>query len=118
MENSYILLAYLEDNLLKNTCKSYLKEGYSELLAHKNVIILKKTDGNVNEDSELKMCSVFISMMNRMRFDRPVVMDISSLINRNIERLESNEFKSLKFNDRFIWEIRQLLAAEKVKREL
>ena len=50
-----------------------------------------------------------------MRFDIPYSDDISKIFNRHYERLHEEQFSRLKFNDTYIWELRQFLAIAKLK---
>ena len=112
---SYILLANLEDNFLHQTVNSLLKEGYTTLRKQGSYLIMMK--GDITETDE-KMADILFSMMKRMRFEVSCYQDISDMFNRHKERLEREQFSRLKFNDTFIWHIRQFLAALKVKKGL
>ncbi len=110
----YILLANLEENFLKHTLTSLIDDGYTLLKDENSFLIMRKGDNTRNRESEEKMAAVMFAMMKRMRFDVSCCEDISNIFNRNYERLVSENFSGLKFNDRYIWELRQFLTAKKV----
>lgn len=110
----YILLANLEENFLKNTMKSLIDDGYSVLHDEGNSLIMKKGDNDRDPESEKKMAVIMFSMMKRMRFDISCCEDISSIFNRNYDRLVEEQFSGLKFNDRYVWELRQYLTVLKI----
>ena len=112
---SYILLANLEENFLKQTAISLSREGYSPLKSRGDWLIMEKGDGDRNREDEEKMADVMFQMMKRMRFDVPFSDDISDIFNRHYQRLHEERFSRLKFNDRYIWELRQFLAINKLK---
>ena len=114
MEN-YILLANLEENFLHQSVNALLNEGYTILREQGSYLIMMK--GEVTPTDE-KMAEILFSMMKRMRFDVSCYEDVSNMFNSNKERLEKEQFSRLKFNDRFVWYIRQFLAALKVKKGL
>ena len=112
---SYILLANLEENFLKNTVRSLLDDGYSVLYTENEWMIMRKGDSDRDQESEAKMAAIMLKMMKRMRFSVSCCEDISSIFNRNYDRLVREQFSRLKFNDRYIWELRQFLATAIVK---
>ena len=110
----YILLANLEENFLRNTLTSLINDGYTLLYDENSFLIMRKGEDDRDRDSEIKMAEVMFAMMKRMRFDVSCCEDISSIFNRNYDRLVSENFSGLKFNDKFIWELRQFLTIKKV----
>ena len=112
---SYVLLANLEENLLKQTVISLDKEGYVPLKSRGDWLIMRKGDDDRNREDEEKMAEVMFQMMKRMRFDVPYSDDISNIFNRHYDRLHEERFSRLKFNDTYIWELRQFLAIAKLK---
>ena len=111
---SYVLLANLEENFLKQTVSSLTRDGYQPLKAQGNWLIMRKGEGSRNRENEEKMAEIMFQMMKRMRFDIPFCDDVSRLFNRHFDRLEDEQFGRLKFNDLYIWDLRQFFAAAKV----
>ena len=89
---SYILLANLEENFLKQTVISLSREGYSPLKSRGDWLIMEKGDGDRNREDEEKMADVMFQMMKRMRFDVPFSDDISDIFNRHYQRLHEERF--------------------------
>ncbi len=112
----YILLANLEENFLKNTLTSLVNDGYTLLSEENSFLIMRKGEDDRDRESEVKMASVMFAMMKRMRFDVSCCEDISSIFNRNYDRLVSENFSGLRFNDKYVWELRQFLTIRKVDR--
>ena len=103
---SYILLANLEENFRHQTVDALLSEGYATLKKQGSYLIMM--NGEITETDE-KMAEIMFSMMQRMRIDVPCYEDISNIFNRHKERLEKEKFAGLKFNDSFLWHLRQFL---------
>ena len=107
--NSYIILHNMETYSRKMLLSSYQREGFEIVYEIDNTVCLKKTETEVDNDTELGMLKVICSQLRRSIRDKAVTADVSDLINSNIERLTANKLSSLKFHDRFNDETRNLV---------
>ena len=102
----YLLLAAKEHYLKNTLMQAYLSEGYCLAYEKDGYIILRK--GEYLEKEEV-LLSVIVSHAKRRRFLTSSPSCLTSLINRHHSRLLTDGFQSLKFNDPFLMEMKQLL---------
>ena len=102
----YILLTGKEHYLHNTLIQAYLSEGYSVACEKDGYTVMRK--GDYLEKEEV-LLSVVVAHAKRRRL-QPSSFSLTSLINKHHSRLLADDFKSLKFNDSFLIELKQLLA--------
>ena len=108
---SYIILCKKEEYLYRYLLEGYLRDGYRIAASYQDLTALSSKEAIEKEEVLL---SVVLRRMHQshLHFNEP--LDISGLMEKHYARLQKTDFQPLKFNDPFLWELRQLILQQKM----
>ena len=97
MDNKYLLMINLEENVKNMYIKTLKEEGY-EFIEKGKVTIAKKTDKTSPREEEITEKMIFRYSMSYAEINRAYI-DISKEANDSIEYLKQHGIESIKFHN-------------------
>ena len=104
----YLLLYKLDDMLKEKILDGYLKDGFIISYEIDNIILIKKSDININdEDIYIKVLFSFINRSRALLNNKSFVSDLTDAFNYASKKEEVS-----KFDNKFEWYIRNIITRE------
>ena len=111
--NEYYLLHNVEPITRENTKEGYLKEGFTVFFEDEKTLLVKKSEAGKEEGEEI-LLKIILQRFRRGFPKASVILDLSPIMNKHLDRLIENGFASLKFHDAFLDDLKILVTKTRI----
>ena len=115
--NEYYLLVNVDPLIEEVIRDAYVDDGFFVFYEDETTLLVRKLVRPVHALTEKRMLECVLSKFRRSSMKKTITVELSSLINKHIDRLTENDCASLKFHDLFNDELQSLFTRALFARE-